>query len=113
MATVRVEKNRVTGIYTALSRAAFTPEVRMVSVSSWKSLMLRSSTTRVLMVLAPVIPSLKAPVILEFCLRTFRFQSRMRGWKKAVRAAMTGTITMMTRARRQLRKSMAAKEPRI
>ena len=79
MATVRVEKNRVTGIYTALSRAARTAERFMLPVRSRKPRMLWSSMTRVLVVLAPVMPSLNAPVILELILRTLRFQWRMRG----------------------------------
>lgn len=81
----------------------------MVSVSSRKFLMLWSSMTRVLEVLAPVMPSLKAPVILELSLRTLRFQWRMRGWNQPVSAATTGTMRMTTSASRQLSSSMAPK----
>ena len=95
-----------------MSRAARTPATRMDSVSSRKEAVFWSSMTRVLEVLAPVIPSLKAPVILEFSFRTFRFQWRIRFWKYQVSTAMTGTIRMTTSASRQLRISMAAKVPK-
>ena len=48
------------------------PFLRMVLVSSWNSPKLASSRTRVLVVFAPIMPSLKAPVILELVLRTSR-----------------------------------------
>ncbi len=70
-----------------------------------------SSITMVLEVLAPEMPSLKAPVILELIFRTFRFQWRIRGWNQPVRAAMAGTTRITTRASCQFRASMAANTP--
>ena len=67
--------------------------------------------TSVLDVLAPVMPSLKAPVIFELSLRTFRFQWRMRFWKYQVSAAIAGTTRMMSVANCTFSSSMATKTP--
>lgn len=103
--------NSTNGIYTALSRAAPMPASCIWRVRSRKAATVCSSVPRVLVVLAPVMPSLKEPVMREFSFRTFRFQRRMRFWKYPVSTAMTGTMTMTTRASRQFRASMAAKVP--
>ena len=62
--------------------------------------------TRVLEVLAPMMPSLNAPVMRELSLRTRRFQCRMRFWKYAVSSATTGTTSMTTMASFQLSSSI-------
>ena len=95
----------------ALSRAAPMPASCIWRVRARKAATVCSSVPRVLVVLAPVMPSLKEPVMREFSFRTFRFQRRMRFWKYPVSTAITGTMTMTTRASRQFRASMAAKVP--
>ena len=57
------------------SLAARTLFRRMSSVSATKSFSMRSSITRLLMVRAPVIPSLKLPVMRELTSRISRFTS--------------------------------------
>ena len=95
----------------ALSRAAPMPASCIWRVRSRKAATVCSSVPRVLVVLAPVMPSLKDPVMREFSFRTLRFHRRMRFWKYPVSTAITGTMTMTTRASRQFRASMAAKVP--
>ena len=95
----------------ALSRAAPMPASCIWRVRSRKAATVCSSVPRVLVVLAPVMPSLKDPVMREFSLRTLRFHRRMRFWKYPVSTAITGTMTMTTRASRQFRASIAAKVP--
>ena len=106
-----VPKNSTSGINTALSRAARMPESCICRVRLRKASAVCSSVTSVLVVRAPVMPSLKAPVMREFSLRTFRFQWRMRFWKYPVRMAITGTMAMTASASLQFRASMAAKVP--
>ena len=57
-----------------MSRAARIPASCMDLVRVRKLSVFWSSMTRVLEVLAPLIPSLNAPVIFELIFRTFRFQ---------------------------------------
>ena len=95
----------------ALSRAAPMPASCISWVSARKVRTVCSSVPRVLVVLAPVMPSLKDPVMREFSFRTLRFHRRMRFWKYPVSTAITGTMTMTTSASRQFRISMAAKVP--
>ena len=87
------------------------PESCICRVRLRKASAVCSSVTSVLVVRAPVMPSLKAPVMREFSLRTFRFQWRMRFWKYPVRMAITGTMAMTASASLQFRASMAAKVP--
>ena len=72
-------RENIARVRARLDQAARTAERFMFSVRTLKFRMLWSSMTRVLEVFAPVMPSLKAPVILELILRTFRVQWRMRG----------------------------------
>ena len=80
---------------------AWTDVFRIRSVSSRKSRITLSSTTRVRMVLAPVIPSLKFPVIREFSSRIFRFSTTSRLWKNPVSRMAMG------RSRRSIAESSA------
>ena len=80
-------------------------------VSFTKSPAIFSSTTRVLMVLAPVMPSLKSPVIREFSSRIFRLAMISFFWKREKRITISGRITMTIRARRALMTSITAREP--
>ena len=78
MATAAVEQNSTRGIYTAFSRAARMPQSCISFVSARNEAVFCSSMPRVFDVFAPVMPSLNAPVMREFSLRTRRFQCRMR-----------------------------------
>ena len=67
------EPRQVTiGKNSALSAAARTDASRMVRVSSENSRLFAASRRSVLVVLAPMMPSLNAPVMREFVLRTTR-----------------------------------------
>ena len=61
-----------------------------------------SSITSVLVVFAPVMPSLNAPVMREFCSRTRRWKKTSFFWKYAPETTRTGTITITHSARCQL-----------
>ena len=60
------------GMNSALSTAARTEAERMIRVSCANSSQFARSRLRVLVVLAPMMPSLNAPVMREFVLRTVR-----------------------------------------
>ena len=80
-ATAMVERKSTSGTYTARTRVAFTPLSYISPVRRRKLSVLSRSMTSVLEVLAPVMPSLKAPVMRLFSLRTRRFHSSSRPWK--------------------------------
>ena len=111
MATAREDANSTMGIKTALRRSAFTAAWYISPVRFSKSAVLRSSVERVLMVLAPVMPSLKAPVSRELVRRTIRFQWRILSWNFQVRMAMAGTTSSTRMASFQFKSSMARKVP--
>ena len=104
--TARELKNTIMGIYRALSIVARTEFCRISSVISENSRRFWSSITSVLLVLAPVIPSLYARVISELMRRTRRLTARIRFWKTTVIMAIRGTMAIMGSASFQLIKSM-------
>ena len=61
-----------------------------------------SSMTSVLVVFAPVMPSLNAPVIFEFCSRTRRWKKTSFFWKYPPEITSTGTMTITHSASFQL-----------
>ena len=71
-AVAREPSDTTMGKNRALKVAARTEDFFIRVVSSVNSSMFFSSRTRVLVVFAPMMPSLNAPVILEFVFRTSR-----------------------------------------
>ncbi len=99
------------GMNRALSSAARMLAVR-ISLVFWRnSASLASSRTRVLVVIAPMMSSLKAPVIWLFILRTMRWLLRMRFWKKTQSAASGGMTQSTSRPSFQFIASSTATMP--
>ena len=78
----------------------------MSAVSSSNSFSILSSTTSVFVVVAPVMPSLKAPVMREVFSRTCRWKNTSFFWKYMDEIATIGTITSTHSAIFQLRMSI-------
>ncbi len=93
------------------SRAARTDVFRYSWVSATKSFAMRSSMVRVLMVFAPVIASLKSPVMREFSSRICRLARISFLWKSEKKITMSGRIVVTMRARRTLMTSITATAP--
>ena len=70
-----------------------------------------SSITRDLMVLAPVIPSLKFPVMVELISLTSRLTSMSLFWKMENSIATAGTIETTNRASFALMENMTTMDP--
>ena len=66
-----------------------------------------SSRSRVLLVWAPMIPSLTEAVIMLLSRRVFRWYLRIFFWNQTERTATTGTATMVMRASLRLTRNMA------
>ena len=81
----------------ALKCPAPTDTRRISSESFSKSSCIRFSTTSVLMLRAPVIPSLKFPVMREFSSLIFRFRTINFFWKSQIRKKSIGTRTSSQR----------------
>ena len=92
-------------------RAARVRVFRIRSVSRQKSRSMVSSITRVLMVLAPVIPSLKSPVIWELISRISRFRPMSPRWNRPYSATARGSTAITSRAKRALMASITAMAP--
>ena len=90
----------------ALKCPAPTDTRRISSESCSKSSCIRFSTTSVLMLRAPVIPSLKFPVMLEFSSRIFRFRTISFFWKSQIRKKSIGTRISSQRNSRRLMTSI-------
>ena len=105
------EKNSTIGMYSAFKDVART-EARYMSVEiSRKSAAFFSSITSVFEVLAPVMPSLNAPVIVELIRRMRRFKFKILRWKTTVSTAINGTTEMTSSAIFQFRISMEMNTP--
>ena len=96
-AVATLPRHTMRGMNSAPHRAARTAAVRMVPVSSRNSWPLRSSRTRVLVVTAPMMPSLKAPVMRLLAARTRRCWRRILRWKNTHSTAMTGATERISR----------------
>ena len=81
----------------ALRTAALTAAVFISPVTASNSTWAASSRARVLLVTAPMTPSLKAPVIRLLALRTMRCWWRMRRWKNRHSTASTGVMASTRR----------------
>ena len=81
----------------------------MACVSASKSACILSSMTSDLMVLAPVMPSLKLPVMMLLRSRTFRLARVRWRWKKIVTTVMIGTTHNSSRASMGLSRNMTTK----
>ena len=86
-----------------LRNAAFD---HLQTLSFSKSSCMRRSMTSVLMALAPVMPSLRSPVIVELISRMRRFSSISFLWKKMMSTTATGTSARIYSARRQFMDSI-------
>ena len=80
-------------------------------MSFTKSSAIRSSITSVLIVFAPVMPSLKSPVIRLLSSRIRRLAWMSFFWKREYRTTMSGRISMTSSASRALTASMTASAP--
>ena len=94
-----------------LRRAALTVIFLCFSVSAVKDLPISSSMTRVFIVRAPVIPSLKAPVITEFCSLISRLSFVSLAWKKEKSRTVTGRTASTRSASLAFKASMTALAP--
>ena len=72
---------------------------------------MRCSTTSVLVVLAPVMPSLKPPVILELASRMRRLPMTSFRWKKAEISATKGMMMTTQNASWAFRQNMEITQP--
>ena len=99
------------GMNSALSKAERMLAVRMAPVSSRNSAALASSRTRVFVVMAPMMPSLNAPVMRLFVLRTARWYLSIRFWKITHSAARTGVMHSTSRPSFQFMASSTATMP--
>ena len=98
------------GRNSAESVAARTEEVRMPCATSPNSSMFISSRTRVLVVLAPLMPSLKPAVIWLLRLRTWRYASRIPFWNFQEITARGGSTSITTRASCQFSRNICTEQ---
>ena len=92
-------------------RAARTDFERIRFVSSTNFSLISSSMTSVFIVFAPVMPSLKSPVICEFISRTSRLTRISRFWNIEKRTAISGTTVTTSAASLALTANMTIIAP--
>ena len=97
-AIAREDEKAVAAANIPLSLEASTDFLLIADVSFRKSSSIFFSITSDLMVLAPVIPSLKFPVILLLISRTWRFTAIIFFWKYANRSVTNGRIIITSSA---------------
>ena len=111
IASAREEARFIVTAKAPRRRAARMPVFLISEVSFTKSSAIRSSITSVLIVFAPVMPSLKSPVIRLFSSRIRRLASISFFWNRAYRTTISGRISMTRSASRALTASMTASAP--
>ena len=97
-AIAREDEKAVAAANIPLSLEASTAFLLIADVSFRKSSSIFFSITSDLIVLAPVIPSLKFPVILLLISRTWRFTAIILFWKYAKRSVTSGKIIITSSA---------------
>ena len=111
MASASEEAKFIVAANTPRRRAARTERRSMLSVSDLKSCSIRSSMTRVLTVFAPVMPSLKLPVIFELISRISRLMCTSFFWKIENSTTSSGRIASTSSASFALTMSIATIAP--
>ncbi len=95
----------------ARQRAAVVAVLRICEVRAVNSFSICPSAFMVFTVSAPVIASLKSPVICELISRTRRFSGRTFFWNSTMVSANSGITASTRSAKRQLIDSMTAAAP--
>ena len=95
------------GMYTAEMVAERMEALYISRVSSPNSSLFRASRFSVLLVWAPMIPSLKEEVIMLLSLRVFRWYRRIFFWNQTESSATTGTAARVMRASFRFTRNMA------
>ena len=111
MARAREEANCIVAAKSPRSRALRTLLRSMLPVSAVKWSVILSSMTRVLTVFAPVMPSLKLPVMRELISRISRFTRTSFFWNREKSTAMSGTMSETSAARRAFSENMTIIAP--
>ena len=111
MARAREEAKFMVTAKAPRSLAAPTLLRRMEAVSVTKDFSIFSSITRVLMVRAPVMPSLKSPVIWELSSRISRLALVSRAWKRLKSSTVRGSTATTSRASRALMTNITTTAP--